>query len=123
MEDRGGSGKILGAMRTRTAVVLLLLTPFAVGATRAARVAAPQLLDLRVSNGSTPFAGDRRLLTTVSPNGDGFRDRALVSFRLDRAARVRMDVVRTDTIRENRAASAVVWSHTWSITALSLIHI
>ena len=117
MEDRGGSGKILGAMRTRTAVVLLLLTPFAVGATRAARVAAPQLLDLRVSNGSTPFAGDRRLLTTISPNGDGFRDRALVSFRLDRAARVRMDVVRTDTIRENRAASAVVWSHTWSITA------
>jgi len=117
VEDIAGSGKILGAMRTRTAVVLLLLTPLAVGATGAARVAAPQLLDLRVSNGSTPFAGDRRLLTTVSPNSDGFRDRALVSFRLARAARVRMDAVRTETIRENRAASAVVWSHTWSLTA------
>jgi hypothetical protein len=117
VEDFASSGKILGAMRIRTAVVLLLLAPLAVGATRAPRVAAPQLLDLRVSNGSTPFAGDRRLLTTVSPNGDGFRDRALVSFRLDRAARVQMDAVRTETIRENRAASAVVWSHTWSLTA------
>ena len=117
MEDFASSGKILGAMRIRTAVVLLLLAPLAVGATRAPRVAAPQLLDLRVSNGSTPFAGDRRLLTTVSPNSDGFRDRALVSFRLDRAARVQMDAVRTETIRENRAASAVVWSHTWSLTA------
>jgi len=117
VEDFASSGKILGAMRIRTAVVLLLLAPLAVGATRAPRVAAPQLLDLRVSNGSTPVAGDRRLLTTVSPNGDGFRDRALVSFRLDRAARVQMDAVRTETIRENRAASAVVWSHTWSLTA------
>src|SRR5436190_402963 len=104
-------------MRNRAAVVLLLLTPLAVAATRAHRPAAPRLLDLRVSNGSTPFAGDRRLLTTVSPNGDGFRDRALVSFRLDRAAQVRMDVVRTDTIRENRASSAVVWSRTWSLVA------
>ena len=117
MDDCGGCGKILGAMRNRAAVVLLLLTPLAVGATRAPRAEAPRLLDLRVSNGSTPFAGDRRLLTTVSPNGDGFRDRALVSFRLDRGARVRMDVVRTDTIRENRASSAVVWSRTWSLAA------
>ena len=117
MEDWGGSGKILAAMRNRAAVVLLLLTPLAVAATRAPRSVAPRLLDLRVSNGSTPFAGDRRLLTTVSPNGDGFRDRALVSFRLDRAARVRMDAVRTDTIRENQASSAVVWSRTWSLGA------
>ena len=115
VEGCTGSGKILGAMRAPAAAVVLLLTPLALGATRADSVAAPQLLDLRVSNGSKPFAGDRRLLTTVSPNGDGFRDRALVSFRLDRAARVRMDAVRTDTIRENRAPSAVVWSHTWSL--------
>ena len=31
----------------------------------------PALHDLSVSNGSRPFAGDGRLLTTVSPNGDG----------------------------------------------------
>ena len=36
------------------------------------------LHDLHVTNGSQPYAGDNRLLTTVSPNGDGFRDRAIV---------------------------------------------
>jgi hypothetical protein len=70
----------------------------------------PALHDLRVANGDTPFHGDRRLLTTVSPNRDGFRDRAIVSFRLDRAARVRMEAVRTDTIRSDRPSTQVVWS-------------
>ncbi|HEY0415554.1 MAG TPA: N,N-dimethylformamidase beta subunit family domain-containing protein [Gaiellaceae bacterium] len=56
---------------------------------------APQLLDLRVDNGSTPYAGDSKLLTTVSPNGDGFRDAAFVHFRLRQTATVTMDVTRT----------------------------
>jgi hypothetical protein len=43
---------------------------------------------LAVTNGNSPFAGDWRLLTTISPNGDGFRDRALIRFRLRRAASV-----------------------------------
>jgi hypothetical protein len=77
----------------------------------------PALHDLRVSNGDTPFQGDRRLLTTVSPNGDGFRDAAFVSFRLDRAATVRMEAVRTDTIRIGRPAEAVVWSKTVRLKA------
>jgi hypothetical protein len=34
----------------------------------AALAFAPSLQDLHVTNGATPFAGDRRLLTTVSPN-------------------------------------------------------
>ena len=72
-------------------------------------LAAPSLHDLRVTNGSRPFAGDGRLLTTVSPNGDGFRDRAIVSFRLDRAATVTLDVLRTDTLRPGRATNTV-WS-------------
>src|SRR5712691_10052105 len=70
---------------------------------------APALVDLRVSNGDTPFAGDRALLTTVSPNGDGFRDRAIVGFRLDRPARVVMQAVRTDTIRAGRPPVQTVW--------------
>jgi N,N-dimethylformamidase beta subunit-like protein len=70
----------------------------------------PALHDLRVSNGATPFQGDRRLLTTVSPNRDGFRDEAIVSFRLDAAATVRMDAVRTDTIRSDRPATQIVSS-------------
>jgi hypothetical protein len=71
---------------------------------------APALHGIRVES-RPPFAGDRRLLATVSPNGDGLRDRAVVSFRLDRAATVRLDVVRTDTRRPGRAAKTV-WSTT-----------
>src|SRR5215204_1480200 len=67
------------------------------------------LHDLGVTNGSQRFAGDNRLLTTVSPNGDGFRDRAIVSFRLRRAATVHMDVLRTDTLHPGRATKTI-WS-------------
>ena len=55
----------------------------------------PKLFDLTVDNGSTPFAGDGPLLTTVSANGDGFRDHANVSFRLHESATVTMEVTRT----------------------------
>jgi len=75
----------------------------------AAAVAAPTLTDLHVSSGSRPFAGDHRMLATVSPNGDGFRDSAIVEFRLDRAALVRLEVVRTDTIHAGKAPETVVW--------------
>lgn len=71
----------------------------------------PALHGLRVSNDSAPYSGDGRLLTTVSPNGDGFRDRAIVQFRLDRPAAVRLDVLRTDTLHPGRATKTI-----WSIT-------
>ena len=82
-------------------------------AVRAGRapLAAGTCTALKVTNGSRPFAGDNRLLTTVSPNGDGFRDRAIVSFRLDRAAKVRLDVLRTDTLHPGRATKTI-WSAT-----------
>jgi hypothetical protein len=57
--------------------------------------AAPQLFDLHIDNGSTRFTGDSSLLTTVSPNDDGFRDVARIHFRLTAPAIVRMDVTRT----------------------------
>jgi hypothetical protein len=50
------------------------------------------LYDLSVTAG-TPFAGDRRLLATVSPNGDGLRDQAVVHFRLAAAATVFLRVM------------------------------
>jgi hypothetical protein len=56
---------------------------------------APQLLDLRADNGSTRFGGDGPLLTTISPNGDGFRDKADVNFTLREPATVTMEVTRT----------------------------
>src|SRR5215212_5573795 len=98
----------------RTAAAALALALVAVAGAQA-KVPAPALQRLRVGNGSTPFAGDGPLLTTVSPNGDGFRDAALVSFTLDRAATVRMDAVRTDTIRIGRPAEARVWTKTVSL--------
>jgi hypothetical protein len=69
----------------------------------------PQLLDLRVTNGSVPFAGDRRLLTTVSPNRDGFRDAAIVHFRLTRPALVRLEAVATNMVRAGKGGTTTVW--------------
>jgi hypothetical protein len=68
----------------------------------------PRLLGLRVSNGGTPFAGDTPFLTTVSPNGDGFRDRALFRFKLDRAATVVVRVVATGSVQQT---AKVIWSN------------
>jgi hypothetical protein len=73
--------------------------------------AAPQLLDLRIDNGSTPFAGDSDLLTTVSPNDDQFRDVARIHFRLKAPATVTMDVTRTVKVPQ------VVYTLTESFTA------
>ena len=55
---------------------------------------APRLLDLRVGT-DAHFAGDRRLLATVTPNGDGQREYAVVLFRLTEPALVTLDVMRT----------------------------
>lgn len=69
----------------------------------------PELSDLRVTNGSVPYAGDRRLLTTVSPNRDGFRDQAVVHFRLTRPATVVLDVVATNMVSAGKGGTSVVW--------------
>jgi len=69
----------------------------------------PVLQDISVTNGSIPFAGDRALLTTVSPNGDGFRDAAIVHFRLTAAARVQLDVVATNLVRAGQTGTSAVW--------------
>jgi hypothetical protein len=66
-----------------------------------------RLLGLRVSNGGTPFAGDTPWLATVSPNGDGFRDRALIRFKLDQAATVEVRVVATAEVSK---PVRTVWS-------------
>jgi hypothetical protein len=69
----------------------------------------PALRDLYVTNGSASFAGDGRLLTTVSPNRDGFRDTAVVHFRLTRTATVRMEIVTTNMVRAGQGGTTVVW--------------
>jgi hypothetical protein len=47
---------------------------------------APVLTRLSISDGAPPFQGDGPLLTTVTPNGDGYRDQAIVHFYLRRPA-------------------------------------
>ncbi len=76
----------------------LLLAATAAGAAPA-QPGPPRLLGLRVSNGGTPFAGDTPQLTTISPNRDGFRDRALIRFKLESAGTVDVQVVATDEVR------------------------
>jgi hypothetical protein len=92
-------------MRTGLLALPFLLTAL-LGSSAPAAVSPPRLLGLSVSNGGHPFLGDTRQLATVSPNGDGFRDRALVRFRLDGPARVRMQVVAT---AQARGPGRVVW--------------
>lgn len=58
---------------------------------RGSRSVAPALDDVSVASPS-PFAGDRRLLATVSP-ASADRDRAVLRFQLDRPARVQVEAV------------------------------
>jgi hypothetical protein len=55
----------------------------------------PRLSHITVTNDATRFAGDGTLLTTISPNGDGFRDHARIRFRLSETARVDLQVAAT----------------------------
>ncbi len=99
------------------ACAILLVPAGASGRSAGLAGVAPHLTGISISNGSSPFAEDGRLLTTVSPNGDGFRDRAIVSFRLDRRASVRMEAIRTDLVRARRPSAKVVWSRAAELTA------
>ncbi|MBA3347399.1 MAG: hypothetical protein H0T13_02450, partial [Actinobacteria bacterium] len=78
------------------------------GRARAAPSRVPELRRLSV-HGSRPFAGDRRLLATVSP-GSPDRDRVSVAFSLARPARV--TVVAVDTRQPSKPP---VWRATASL--------
>ena len=83
----------------------------ALGLPAASRAATPvpQLRDLRASNGGRPFAGDGPHLTTISPRR-ATRQRALIRFTLTGRAQVRLEVVRTDTIRIGKPLGELVWA-------------
>jgi len=79
----------------------------------------PHLFELAATDGTTGFEGDTPLLTTISPNGDGFRDAANVSFTLREPATVRMQVTRTvkkpvviwqNTLRFGRGRHTITWA-------------
>jgi hypothetical protein len=95
--DAGWDGRIDGRPVPDGRYLVQLVYASSVLAHASVRIdtTAPHLAALRIGNGGTPFAGDGPLLTTISPNGDGFRDAATVSFRLAEAATVTMQVTRT----------------------------
>src|SRR5438045_3275397 len=81
----------LDLRRFPASVVALVLV--AASATAVVGEAAPAhttalLSDGAIASDGPPFAGDSARFATVSPNGDGFRDAAVVLFRLGQPARV-----------------------------------
>jgi hypothetical protein len=93
----GWDGRIRGHRVADGRYVVRLVYRSAVLATAAVRIdtGPPRLRYLHVDNGSSRFTGDGRMLTTISPNGDKFRDNANVRFSLGETATVTMDVMRT----------------------------
>src|SRR5712691_4187348 len=75
------------------ALLALAFAPSAANATGSA------VTDIFLTNGGHPFAGDNRLLTTITPNGDGLRDRATIHFRLSAPATVRFEIAQVVTQR------------------------
>jgi hypothetical protein len=92
---------------------VLASSPFRVDLT------APVLRPMSVSNGGAPFAGDRRLLTTISPNGDRLRDRAILHFTLSEPATIALMVettvrtphaISTERFHLTAGRQAIVWA-------------
>ena len=89
--------------------------------------ASPKISILRAHNRSRdPFQGDNDRLTTISPNGDGLRKSAKISFTLSERARVHFEVTRTvstpETIYELTAnlrpgRHTFTWHPHWSVGA------
>jgi hypothetical protein len=90
----------------KSLALLPLLAAVLLGGSAPAAVGPPRLLGLSISNGGHPFLGDTRQLATVTPNGDGLRDRALVRFHLDQTANVDVQVVATSSFG---TPPTVVW--------------
>ena len=100
--------------------VIPVLTPFASAAGSDARAPVLSARAFSATSGSAPFAGDYRLLTTISPNGDGLRDEATIHFTLSEPAATRLEIRRTRpaglvfsrTMRLHAGRNALTWSPT-----------
>src|SRR5256885_14461639 len=86
-------------VRRFLAFLPLFATALLAGSAPAA-VEPPRLLGLSISNGGHPVLGDTRQVATVSPNGDGPRDRGPVRFHLDRAASVQLQGGAASSLRK-----------------------
>lgn len=93
-------------MRLASIAVAIVAVAVAVPA-GSARDAAPLLAAVSVATTGPPFAGDRRLLATVSPNATD-RSTAIVRFSLQRVATVKVEAVR----KGRGTKDLVLWSTT-----------
>ncbi len=106
-----------GALRRALLPLALLTLAFA---PTAAHGGGPAVTGIFLTNGGHPFAGDNRLLTTITPNGDGLRDRAAIHFRLGAPATVHLEIaqvtqqipeaVRLTTVRLGAGSHVLVWA-------------
>lgn len=79
---------------------------------------APRVSGFSAHNRGRPFAGDGRMLTTISPNRDGLRDFARIRFTLAERVRVRFEVAQTSNVltpvyRRSAILSAGRRTFTW----------
>ena len=72
--------------------LVILALPALLGGGPRTHGSALLLTGVRVGNGRAAYAGDGARFATVSPNGDGLRDAAVVHFRLAQVARVTLGV-------------------------------
>jgi hypothetical protein len=100
------------------ALAAVALAALAVAPAAASDLRAPSVTDLSVTNGGAPYAGDRPAFATITPNGDGYRDRAVIRFRLNESATVTVVVAAIDyrarkvfdrTLRLSRGLHVVEW--------------
>ncbi len=92
------NGRLRGARVWDGAYTIRLVDGLRVLATSPLRIdqTAPRLIDINARNRSrTPFQGDKKRYTTISPNGDGLRESAKIGFTLDEPAQVHFEVTRT----------------------------
>lgn len=103
--------------------VFPVLIPFASAAGSDALTPVLSAKAFSATSGSAPFAGDYRLLTTISPNGDGLRDQATIHFTLSEPATARLEIRRMQppaalvfsrTARLNAGRNALTWAPTAS---------
>jgi N,N-dimethylformamidase beta subunit-like, C-terminal len=99
--NRSWNGRIDGALQPDGYYRAQLIAGGRVLAQKALRIdtVAPALTGFRAGDGGSPFAGDGPLLTTISPDGDGVRDEAQVSFTLNEPSTVVMEVELTQRVR------------------------
>jgi hypothetical protein len=97
-----GSTRRLSPFAATAAIVLALA-----GSGAARTAALPGTPVFRVGNGGSPFAGDTRLLTTITPNGDGLRDGAFIHLRVGAPAKVGVQIA---VVRSQRPVTVARWS-------------